>query len=443
MKRQKVISDFEKFISIQSVSMDSKRFSELIGAADFLSVKLKSLGFKAKLIGRNDAPPLVIARLYSNNPKAKTIGIYGHYDVQPEDPVSEWKTPPFKLVLKKGSFFGRGVSDNKGPIIQNIAAIENLIEREELNNNIIFLIEGEEESGGSHFERFVSSAKKELNGADCFYVTDVNMFDKTTPQILYALRGLIYFEITLRIGETDLHSGSFGNLVLNPAQVLSELFAKIKSYETGKIKIPGFYKGIRKMDLKEIKLLKDSWVINKSVDMKTYSLYPCDKKHPWLSSVAYPSMDISGLNSGYSGSGAKTIIPSFASAKFSFRLVEYQDPAKVEKLVRNFIEKEIPKEIKYKLKLLGSASPFYTSLKNPYIQNTAAVLEKYFKKKPKFARIGASIPAAEILQKLFSKPIILTTFVNPDNFIHAPNENLDEDCFWKGIEALERIYSQK
>jgi acetylornithine deacetylase/succinyl-diaminopimelate desuccinylase-like protein len=441
MKAQNVISDFKELISIQSVSTDPERFGEILKASDFLSEKLKKLGFKTQLIGKGKAPPLLIANLKSNNKNAKTIAIYGHYDVQPEDPVSEWKTSPFNLELKNKRFFGRGVSDNKGPIIQNIAAIENLIEAGKLNNNITFIIEGEEESGGGHFEGFINQAKKELAKTDCFYVTDVELYDKTTPQIFYGLRGIIHFEIKVAIGESDVHSGSYGNIVMNPIQILSELFSKIKCSKTGIISIPHFYEGIRTVTSKEQKLLSKSWDVQKmNAESKVYGLYPCDKKHPHLSAKTQPGMDINGIISGYTGIGEKAIIPRSASAKFSFRLVEYQDTAKIEKLIRKFIEKEMPSGVKYELKTLCSGSPFYTSIENPFISKTAQILENSFGKKPIFNRDGASIPAAEVLQRLFHKPMVLTGFVNPDCCMHAPNENLEEECFWNGIEALERIY---
>jgi acetylornithine deacetylase/succinyl-diaminopimelate desuccinylase-like protein len=443
MKRQKVISEFGKFVSIQSVSADPKRFDDILTASDYLAYKLKSLGFSVQKISKNKAPPLVVARINSQNPNAKTIAIYGHYDVQPEDPLTEWKTPPFKLTLKNGRFFGRGVSDNKGPVIQNIAAIENLIESGNLNNHIIFLIEGEEESGGGNFEKFALSAKKELSKADCFFVTDAEMYDKTTPHIFYGLRGLIYFELTLQTGKNDFHSGSYGNLVINPAQILSELFSDMKCMNTGKINIPGFYNDVRKPTSNESQLLKSGWNSDTLLkDSKAYAIFPCNKTQPWLSSKIYPSMDINGIVSGYAGKGAKTIIPCFASAKFSFRLVDNQSPAKIEKLVRAYIKKKIPQGVKYDLKTLSASSPFYTSLKNPFIKNTSSALEKYFGRKTLFNRNGASIPAAEVLQRLFHRPVIITGFVNPDNNIHAPNERLDEACFWKGIGALERVYSE-
>ncbi|MBN2094630.1 MAG: M20/M25/M40 family metallo-hydrolase [Candidatus Aenigmarchaeota archaeon] len=445
MNKKKVISEFSELVSIQSVSPDPKRFRELLEAAEFLSEKLKSLGFFVKKYGGEKAPPLLVAKLEAsqNQKKARTVGIYGHYDVQPEDPLGEWKTPPFKLSKSKGRFWGRGVSDNKGPIIQNLAAVENLIERKELNSNTIIVIEGEEESGSAHFEKFLKKALPTVSKADAFYVTDVEMQHNCTPQIFYALRGLVYFELQIKTGKKDLHSGTYGNAVLNPAQALCEILSRMKCSKTGLINIPGFYKELKKVSPKESRLLRKTFHRAKEKEeAEVFEMCYSDKKEPHLSSKARPSMDINGIFSGYTGEGAKTIIPHSATAKFSFRLVERQTPERMEKLVRRFVEKNVPKEARFKLELLGKAAPFYTPPNSPFIKSTARVLSEVFGKETLLNRDGASIPAAEILQRLLKKPVILTGFANPGCNMHAPNENFSEINFWKGIDALERIYSR-
>ncbi len=441
MKNKIVLNFLSELISIPSISTQKERFKEILKTANFLKNKFLSLGFKVKLIQIKNSPPLVLAYKFAGGPK--TIGIYGHYDVQPEDPVDERKTPPFRLTVKDGKIYGRGVADNKGHIVQNIFAVENLIKENNLRNNIVFLIEGEEESASSNFEKYILKVKDILSKVDVFYLTDVGMIKKNTPTIYYALRGIVYFELKVKIGEYDLHSGSYGNLALNPVQFLANLFSKMKDLRTGKILIPGFYKDLRKISFQERKILKRALLTEKEIlkETKLYFIYPIDKKEPSLSTKIHPSMDINGIISGYTGEGAKTIIPKEATVKFSFRLVEYQKPEKIIKLVEKFIKNHIPKGMKYELKILGSASPFYTPIENEYIIKTKEILEKFFKQKVVFDRVGASIPSAEILQRIFKKPIILTGFVLPDCNIHAPNENFDEEMFWKGIEALKLIYS--
>ena len=441
----KLLSDF---IAIQSVSAHQERKSQIQKAASFLSSELEKLKFEVRLLKNGDAPPLILGTHYLSHDRgidnSKTIGIYGHYDVQPEDPVGEWKTQPFRLTTKSGKLYGRGVADNKGHVIQNLTSIKRLIEVNKLKNNIIFILEGEEETGSVNFENYVSEAKEILSKVDVFYLTDVGMFRRNIPQIFYALRGLVYFELSLETGSRDLHSGIWGNRVSNPVQIAAHLFAKMKDEKTGKILIPGFYDNVRKIPEKERSLLRDvaRSDAQQLKDAGVYELVSLDKKQPYLSTKIYPSLDINGFISGYGEDGAKTVIPRKAIIKFSCRLVERQNPDKIEISVKNFVRNNLPKGVKYNLRVLSKNYPFYTDLNNPLVKKSAAILTRHFGNKSLFNRSGGSIPAAEILQRRFKKPIILTGFTLPDDNIHSPNENFDAEMFWKGIGALEKIYSQ-
>lgn len=415
----KILDELDKFIQIQSVSTQRERKKEILKACDFLKEKLNNLGFEVKILKEKENPPLILATFLKNF--KKTIGIYGHYDVQPEDPIDQWLFPPFKLTIKNKKLYGRGIADNKGHIILNLFAIEELIKSNQLNKNVVFILEGEEESGSPNFEKYIRKIKNILRKVDVFYLTDVGMKSKNQPTIYYALRGIVYFELTVIANKTDLHSGSYGNVALNPAQVLAELFSKMKDSKTNKILIPNFYKDVRKMSKNEIEMIKQN-------DPK---MYPAK---------IFPSMDINGIVSGYIGEGVKTIIPADAKAKFSFRLIEYQKPEKIIKLVKEFIKKNLSSKIKYNLKVHAQSAPFYTNLDNEYVIKTKKALEKIFKNKVIFDRVGGSIPPAEILQRNFKKPIILTGFTLPDSNVHAPNENFDEKIFFKGLEALKLIY---
>ncbi|OGK14818.1 hypothetical protein A3C98_00295 [Candidatus Roizmanbacteria bacterium RIFCSPHIGHO2_02_FULL_37_15] len=442
----KLLSDF---ISIQSVSTDSNRHGEILKTVDFLKNKLKTMGFEVKVIGKDDPSPLIIGIYHLGSRrdqagKRQTIGIYGHYDVQPEDPVKEWKSPPFRLTTKDGRIYGRGVADNKGHVIQNLVSIKRLIETNKLTNNIVFILEGEEEIGSTNFEKYSLEAKDILSKANVFYLTDTGMFRKNIPQIFYGLRGLVYFELTIETGTKDLHSGLWGNRVLNPPLVASQLFAKMKDDKTGRVLIPGFYDDVRTSSKRERGLLRaiartDQGQIKEAGVYKMLSL---DKKQPYLSAKIYPSLDINGFISGYTGEGLKTVIPSKATVKFSCRLVESQTPDKIEKLMNEFIAKNLPEGVKYDLKVLSKDHPFYTDIDNPYVKKTAEILANFFGNETRFNRSGGSIAAAEVLQKLFQKPVILTGFTLPDDSIHSANENFNEEMFFKGIEVLEIIYSQ-
>jgi len=439
--RKKTLDNLEEFIKIQSVSTDPSRFVEILKAIHFLQERLIQLGFNTYVMENNDAPPLVIGEKLVN-PKAKTIGIYGHYDVQPEEPVDEWQTPPFVMSLKNGKIYGRGVADNKGHVIQNLAAVENLIKTNKLENNIVFIIEGEEETGSPHLAGYLKKAGNRLSIVDVFYITDMGMHQKNIPQIFYSLRGLIYFELEIIIGNRDLHSGIYGNRVFNPINVLADLIAKMKNIKTGEILIPGFSDGIRQPVKSEIDLLLKT--VRQDVDeieeAKTYGLMKVARGHSSLASKIYPSFDGHGIISGYTKEGQKTIIPKSAIVKFSFRLVPDQNPDRIEKLVGDFIKKNLPQEVRFKLKNLSKGAPFYTDINNKYVRQTAKNLSRVFNHEVLFNRSGGSIEAAAVFQSLFQKPIVLTGFTLPDDNIHSPNENFDEEMFWKGIEALIEIY---
>ncbi len=429
-----------EFISFQSVSADPTRTEEMKETVSFLSDKLSSLGFEVWRSYKDGAPPLIIAR--KSVPGAvHTIGIYGHYDVQPEDPIAEWKTEPFTLSEKGGKLYGRGVADNKGHIIQNIAAVESLIQSGQLKNNVVFVLEGEEETGSEHLEDLLRKNIQKLQHVDVFYITDSGMYAKGIPQIEYALRGLVYCEILLTTGERDLHSGVYGNMAHNPANILSDLLSRMKDLKTGRISIPGFYDDVRTPDLLEMKLLEKTKTSDTDLieEMKTYGIRTVDGVPAYLASKIQPSMDIHGFISGYTGEGPKTVIPRTARAKFSFRLVENQDPENILSEVKKFIKNTLPKSIKSQLTIFSKDTPFYTSLENEYIQKTAAIMSAHFGADTVFNRSGGSIPVAEIIQRILNKPVVITGFTLPDDNIHAPNENIDVDMFREGIECLKKL----
>lgn len=445
MDKTKVIQDLTDFIKIQSVSNDKSRYEQILQAVEFLKNKLQKMGCTVKVLKKENVPPLIIAEYNPTSSMlgARTIGIYAHYDVQPEDPVEEWDSNPFELTSRNGKFYGRGVADDKGHIIQNLTAVSQLINTNKLKNNIVFIFEGEEEVGSENFEDYVNQVKGLLNKVDVFYVVDAGMHSKNVPQIFYGLRGLIYFEINVSTGTHDLHSGVYGNRVLNPIQVLADLFVKIKDVKTNQINIPNFYDSLRKIDQKEMKLLEKTLrtIEEEKENAGVYKIISYNNVHPSLASKIYPSFEIHGIKSGFIGEGSKTIIPYHAMAKFSFRLVEYQDPDEIENLVKKFIKENIEEGVKYELKTYSKGAPCFADINDRYMKKTAEILTKFFGHETLFNRTGGTISAAEILQRLFKKPVIKTGFTLPDDNMHAPNENIDEEMFIKGIEALEKIYS--
>ena len=434
----KIVKLFSDFVAIRSISADPSRHKEILEAVDFLKKRIIKLGFEVDIYQTKDSSPLIVAKRIIS-PNSKTIGIYAHYDVQPEDPVDEWDSPPFKLDIRGGKIYGRGVADDKGHIIQILMALDQLIKNKKLSNNIVLVFEGEEENKSENFELFVGQAKKDLETVDVFYIFDMGMKAKNIPQIFYGLRGIITGELKIKIGKTDLHSGIYGNRVMNPVQIIAELLAKIKNGETNEIKIPGFYSTVKKISQKERDLLSE-FISDDETEKKNAGI----KKFigDFLSSKVLPSFEVNGIVSGYTGQGSKTIIPSEATLKFSIRLVPNQISQEIKKITEDFIRRNLPKGVDYVLEISDGGDPFYTDFENHFAKKTAEILSDVFKNKTYFNRSGGSIAAAEVLQRLFKKPIILTGFTLPDENIHAPNENIDEEMFYKGIVSLEKIISQ-
>jgi acetylornithine deacetylase/succinyl-diaminopimelate desuccinylase-like protein len=400
------------------------------------------MGFVIEVVEKEHTPPLIIAKRI-DAPGNSTIGIYGHYDIQSEQPIDEWDTDPYELKRANGKLYARGVADNKGHIIQNLTAVRSLIE-EGKHVNIICVLEGEEELGSEHFEELVQKKKDLLSQVDVFYVTDNEMQAKGVPTILYALRGLVYFQLDVVAGTYDLHSGNFGNMASNPAQVITNIMAQMKDPITGKVVIPGFSQDMRKLPPDELQLLKKACLPEKTLLEETglQKLLSHDAYPPDLLTKVLPSLEINGMISGYTGEGSKTIIPYKASVKFSCRLVPYMDADTIENLIQTFVKKRMPDTVSYNLQTLGKNNPFYTKVDNPFMIKTADVFSSFFKKETVLDMSGGSIGAAEILQRLFRKPVIPTGFVLPDCRMHGPNENFDEDMFWKGIGALTRLYKK-
>jgi len=436
---KKALDFLSEIISFQSISTDSRKEKEIFALVNFLKNFLEKEKFKIKIIG--EKCPLFIAEKFVSS-RAKTMGIYSHYDVQPAEPLNLWRSDPFKIKIKNGKIFARGVADDKGHLTQNIFAVLSLLKKNKLKNNIIFIFEGEEEIGSKNFSSYINQVLNILKNVDLFFITDVGMVKKNVPTIYYALRGIVYFEIEVWTGKKDLHSGVYGNLVYNPSQILFELFTKMRDLK-GEIKIPNFYKRVRKINEEEKKIIasnvKNLNEIKKVAEV--HVLNPLDKKYPSISAKIHPSLEINGFYSGYIGEGSKTIIPNYAKAKFSIRLVEYQEPKEIINLVKKFVKNNMPKGIKYSLKILASAKPFFSDYHHPYIIKIAKVLEEEFKNKCVFMREGGSIPVAEILMNKFKKPVVLTGFTLEGANIHAPNENMDLKLFEKGIKVLSKIYN--
>ncbi len=434
--RDRFLSDLKDWCSIPSVSADSHFKNDVVHAAEWISKKLTELGFQSEIIP-TAKHPVVIAERKSSNPTSKTLLIYGHYDVQPADPYDLWHSDPFTPVIKDGYIFARGVSDMKGPTLISVFAIEALLKTYgDLPVNIKFLIEGEEEIGSPSINDFLSTYKDRLK-SDISLNLDAGMADITKPGIVYGLRGLASFELKLTGPDHDLHSGSFGGAVQNPAQALSKVLAGLHD-EKGHVLIQDFYASVRQITAEEHEVLLQTPLTSEKV--KAFTGVNETWGEPEFNVAerlgARPTLEINGMISGYTGEGNKTIIPSWASTKISMRLVPDQDPHIISELFKKHLEKVVPSTVKWDLKITGGSYPF---IMDRDLKELAAFSDSIFKAwdiKPIFRREGGSIPIVNKFKSTLGLNSILSGFSTPDNNAHGPNENLCIDSFFKGIKTV-------
>lgn len=429
-----------KLVSYRSLAGNSNSEPELHKLLVYLVNHLRQLGFQVRQIG-NQAP-LIMAYL---DVKAKsTLGFYCHYDVQPADQVDKWQTDPFRLTVANGKIYGRGAADDKGHLAQLLTVISQRATGQRLNHNLLLLVEGEEEMGSPHFEEYLAQIKPFLQKVTVFYVLDAGAKDKNTPMFLYGLRGIIDYKLTVRSAQNDLHSGTAGNLVANPAHILCQYLAGLKN-KANKVNLPGFYRNVIPLNNPEKNLLKKEAYgkTNLSKRLGVKQLFLPKGAEYYLASRVLPSFDINGINSGYTGESFKTIIPASAVANFSFRLVPNQIPDKAHFLLQQYTRRFFARlPVKYNLVLVSASHPFRADLNDPLVKRTIDIFAKHFTNGMVFSRSGASIPAAGVLSRLTGKPVLVTGFILPDCHLHAPNENYDLLMFNKGLRVLRDLITQ-
>ncbi len=355
-----------------------------------------------------------------------------------------WTSPPFEPRREDGLLFGRGSSDDKGQIALHWQAIHAWLSTTgELPLNLKVIAEGEEEIGSPHFEEFVRDHRDRLR-ADYCVVSDTHMVAKGFPAITYALRGLIYFELRVEAANTDMHSGNYGGVTPNPAHALAEILVRLKD-SAGHILVPGFYDGVRPLDDEERRQF--ARVPFDEAELKrTYGLEALQGEAgftPTERNWARPTLDINGIWGGYQGPGAKTIIPAWAAAKLSCRLVPDQDPKAVSLALREYIEEVHPKTVRVNLtQLSGLVDPWITPVDHPVMRAAQRALRRVYGKDPALVRAGGSIGAVEVMGRLLDAPCLLVGFVLPDSFAHAPNERLDLDSFYIGRKAALHLWEE-
>jgi acetylornithine deacetylase/succinyl-diaminopimelate desuccinylase-like protein len=398
---------------------------------------LKSLGIEnVEIMPTEDGHPVVYGE-YVKKPGARTVLVYGHYDVQPADPLELWDTGPFDPQVRGDLLFGRGSSDMKGQVIASLAAIESLMKGAgEMPVNLKFLLEGEEEIGSRHLEPFIHQHADKFK-ADLSLNPDAGMMGIDMPTITYGLRGLAYFEIHVSGPKADLHSGLFGGVVHNPAQALTELVAKMHD-ENGRIMLPGFYDSVR--PISEQERADFARLPNNEVQYLEETGVPAlwgEKDFiPAERTGARPTLEVNGLLSGWTGPGSKTVLPAKAMAKISCRLVADQTPAEVEKQMVRFMGENAPKTIKWEVKRISSSPFAIADLNNPGVKAMNDAMETVWGVRPFYRREGGSIGAVAMLQQICGVESVLVGTGTPSDNVHSPNEHLHLPSWYKGIDSF-------
>ena len=439
-RRDAHLSELCDFLRIPSVSAKSEHKPDIERAAKWVSENLRSAGFKTVQIIPTQLHPLVYAESLEA-PGRPTILFYGHYDVQPVEPLQLWTTPPFEATVRDGNLFGRGTADDKGQVHIHLKALAALHELHgKFPINIKVLIEGEEEVGSVSLWDYVIKNKEKLK-ADALVVSDTSMLSKGAPSITYGLRGLDYFQVEITGPARDLHSGVYGGAVPNPLTVLTELFAKLHD-KNFRVTVPGFYDDVDKVSASERKALNSlPW---KKKDFEKAVGAPGYIGEKGFTTVERlwirPTLELNGIWGGYSGEGAKTVIASKAFAKFSTRLVPHQDPHKIARLVEKHVRKLLPKTVECKFEVLSAGKPWVAPYHAPIFAKAQAALQKGFGKRAVFIREGGSIPFVTQMHDTFKVPCVLLGFGLPDENAHAPDEHIALENYFGGIKAIAHFY---
>lgn len=433
--RERFLSELIELLKFPSISSLSENKNDILDCADWLKKHLEKIGLQNAKVYPTEKHPVVYAD-WLNAPGKPTLLIYGHYDVQPVDPLNLWDAPPFEPVVKGDKIYCRGCADDKGQFFAHLKALDILFsQNKSLPVNVKVIIEGEEEIGSPSLEKFLET-QSDLLKCDLIVVSDSPMFDYNMPTICYGLRGLTYMEIKVTGPGKDLHSGSFGGVVANPIETLCKIVAQLKDNK-GRVTIPGFY---------------DKVIPLTEMERKSFAELPFDEKR-YLEDIGSPALtgeegytscertwvrptlDPNGIVGGFTGEGAKTVIPSKASCKISMRLVPNQNPEEIARLFEEYVRKICPPTVKIEVVSHHGGFPYYIPMDSPVIQLTAKSLERGFGRKPVFVREGGSIPIVVAFKNILKADTVLLPLGLPDENSHSPNENFYLPNFFGGIKA--------
>jgi acetylornithine deacetylase/succinyl-diaminopimelate desuccinylase-like protein len=443
VNRQRFLEELKDFLRIPSISTLPEHRPDLDRAAEFVVNSLRGAGLESVEIIHTGKHPLLYAD-WLHMPGKPTVLCYGHYDVQPADPLNLWTTPPFEPSVRDGSIYGRGAADDKGQMYMHIKAVETLqAVNGTLPINLKFLVEGEEEVGGESIAKYVAQNTQKLK-ADVALVSDTALYAAGIPTLTIGLRGLVYLEVEATGPSRDLHSGLYGGAAPNPVFGLIELLSKAKN-SRGEIKVPGVYDDVdppapsekeswARLPFKEKEFLKDEVGSTRLSGETKYSVL----ERIW----ARPTFEVHGIAGGFTGPGSKTVIPAKATAKVSFRLVPRQDPEKIIAAFRQFVKKHAPRGIRLEVRVLSASPGLSVNPGHPAIQTAARAFSDIYQHPTVFIRDGASIPVVGDFATHLGVPTVLMGFGLPDDGLHSPNEKYSLENYYKGIMTIAHFFEE-
>ncbi|MBX6351992.1 MAG: dipeptidase [Thermoflavifilum sp.] len=434
--RSRHLEELFELLRFPSISALSAHRQDVWNCAEYLVRQLEAIGFEHATVMPTHGHPVVYAD-WLHAPDAPTALVYGHYDVQPVDPVEKWQSPPFEPEIRDGKVYARGASDDKGPTFMHLKAFETLLRTQgTLPVNVKFCIEGEEEIGSAHLEEFLEAHREQFQ-ADIVVISDTTMVGPGQPAVCYGLRGLAGLQIDVQGAKSDLHSGLYGGAAPNAAAALVELLSSMHKPD-GSVAVEGFYDDVQPLSDEERRAFA---AIGMSDDAFAQSIgvqdLPGEPGYTAIERVfARPTLEINGIYGGFQGEGLKTIIPCEAHAKITCRLVPNQDPKRIQDLIEAHVRKHRPRGVTVTVTKMDTGRPYVTPFHHPAIQWAARAYEKAYGTHAAFIRMGGSIPIVEVFDRLLRAPVVMMGFsLNDENF-HAPNEHFSLDNFDKGLRTL-------
>lgn len=442
-QQNRFLEELKAFLRIPSVSTLPEHKADIERAAQFVADEFRRIGMSRAAVIPTGGHPLVYAE-WLGAPGKPTVLCYGHYDVQPAEPLDLWKSPPFEPTVREGNIYARGAADDKGQFFAHLKAVEGYLKQSgKLPINVKFLIEGEEEVGGESIEDYVPAHRDKLR-ADAVLVSDTEMFAPGLPSLDVGLRGLVYTEVRVRGASHDLHSGLYGGAAPNPLIALAEIIMACKDNK-GTILIPGFYRRVKKPSRAELAAWKRLPFNEKKWQREAVGAPALvgEKGYPVLERIwARPTFEVHGIAGGFTAAGAKTVIPAEATAKISMRLVPDQKPQEIIRLFEKHLKKIKPKGVEVSVRVLSQAPAVVVPTDNPYIQAAVETLEQVFGKRAVFVRSGGSIPVVTLFAETLKTPVVMMGWGLPDDNLHAPNEKLNLGNFYKGVECTMRFFER-